>query len=86
MGVREVLDGDMLFFAFDAFGTLESTNAPSIGRIMPAAFLKKRLRVIISSSLGLLLASQSMLLLIANQSQEVSGLLFKSVGLLPLSS
>ena len=80
-----MLDEDKLFFAFDAFGKLESTNAPSIGRIIPAAFLKKRLRVIISS-LGLLLASQSMLLLIANQSQEVSGLLFKSVGLLPLSS
>ena len=86
IGVDGVSDNPNAFFAFEISGIPENTNAPSIGSTIPAAFLKKRLRVINSSFLSLFVASLSMIVRLANQSQEVSGLLFKSVGLLPLSS
>jgi hypothetical protein len=39
------------FLAFELLGNPENTNAPIMGSTIPAAFLKKRLRVITSSFL-----------------------------------
>lgn len=59
IGVDGVSDKPNAFWAFEILGIPENTNAPSIGRTIPAAFLKKRLRD--NSSSSCLLESFSLL-------------------------
>ena len=68
IGVEGLSDPPKILFAFDILEIPEITKAPSIGRTIPAALLKNRLRVIISSDLSILSVSFPML---KNYSQPI---------------